>query len=351
MSFHLVLSRPADLADQARAAAAGRAPRHAIWELAERLDAPIHQPLGNRTTPFDRLGARLIGRPEHWALARRLASTLEPGDVVYCAGEDVGLPLAALVASRPSRPAIALELHNVGRPRALLTWGLLRPGRAIDLAVLGARLQQRVVQKVLRLQANRVWSTFQHLDTRFFTPGPGQTPGPRPHLFSAGLERRDYRTLAAAVNGLAVEVEVAASSQVASRGSSSLPAGWSRSTATALPWTDLRERYRRADLIVVPLRRTLFHAGVSTLLEAAACRRPLIASRTRGLAPYVDELGILGVRPGDPAALRAAIVASLEAPAEAVARAGQTWERVQGRCDFDRFVAELARRLIGLRPT
>jgi glycosyltransferase involved in cell wall biosynthesis len=78
--------------------------------------------------------------------------------------------------------------------------------------------------------------------------------------------------------------------------------------------------YRDADVVVVSCHENRYAAGVQTLMEAMACRRPVIATATRGLASYLHP-SVIAVPPGDAAAMRAAIRGLLADPAGAEARA------------------------------
>ncbi len=83
-------------------------------------------------------------------------------------------------------------------------------------------------------------------------------------------------------------------------------------------WTELVELYQSAAVVVVPLFPNRYVAGITTFLEALACRRPLIVTRTEGLAPYSDTPGIcLTVNPSDSIALRSTIQQLLNYPSAA----------------------------------
>jgi glycosyltransferase involved in cell wall biosynthesis len=69
---------------------------------------------------------------------------------------------------------------------------------------------------------------------------------------------------------------------------------------------DIRQAYARAHIVTLP---TMYGEGVPTsLLEAAACGRPLVATDTPGCRPVVIE-GVTGLRvpPGDALALASAL--------------------------------------------
>ena len=113
----------------------------------------------------------------------------------------------------------------------------------------------------------------------------------------------------------------------------------------ALSYAELRDLYRGARLVVVPVNGgTDYAAGVNGILEGMACGRPVVASNTPGLAGYVRD-GHDGrrVAPGDPNTLRAVIQELWEdsAQAERLGTAGRdTVERERTIEHFADRVAE-----------
>ncbi|MBE0533496.1 MAG: glycosyltransferase family 4 protein [Rhodospirillales bacterium] len=72
----------------------------------------------------------------------------------------------------------------------------------------------------------------------------------------------------------------------------------------------LRDLYRNAGAVVVPLHDVFQPSGYSVTLQAMACGRPVVLSRNKGLwtPEYLkDGENCLLIPPGDPAALRAAV--------------------------------------------
>jgi glycosyltransferase involved in cell wall biosynthesis len=91
-----------------------------------------------------------------------------------------------------------------------------------------------------------------------------------------------------------------------------------------LPYTDLRNLYAAASVVVVPLRPVDHPSGITALLEAMAMGRAVVASdigSTRDVVQHGTN-GIL-VPAGDPMALRTALISLMEDPAGR-ARLGQS---------------------------
>ncbi len=349
--YHLVCSGASDFDEIERQAAQKQRPRHSIPMLTRRLGATLHQAQKTATTITigDRLRARLIGDPHAWALARDLANRLGPDDVVYCLDTGVGIPLAAAFQRLSTRPKLVVYVHNLDRPRGRLAAGLFRPEKTVDLFVSCCSSQLAFLRDDRKVPEDRTQLFIQHIDNQFFTPGP-PTPGKkRPVVVAVGRERRDYITLAEATKDLDVDVLVDAWSPAARKRVGKFPAEPPANLAyrNSTP-TELVQLYRDADVVAVPMYPNKY-AGITSLIEALACERPIVASRVVGLADYLTPPdGITPVEPSDPAALRTAIVQLLKNPDEARVQARQGFESVARRYDFDRDLEMVARRLESL---
>ncbi|MBD2020712.1 glycosyltransferase, partial [Leptolyngbya sp. FACHB-36] len=292
--YHLALSHTIELDHIQAQAAAGKRPRHVMWGLSQRLNATIHTPGTEPILRIDRLRSKLMGQPQNWALARRLAAELTSDDVIYCTDEDVGIPIATLCGMQPSPPKVAVFIHTGHRPRSRVALKLFRSAERVSLFVSNCRPQIEFLHDYLKLPDEQVFSLLEQTDTQFFTPGSALSYKPRPVIASVGLEKRDYRSLAAATADLDVDVKISGFSAdvrpLARSFPKTLPDNMSR---RFYEWTELVQLYRDADLVVVSLFPSQDTAGVTTLLEAMACHRPVIVTQTEGLADYLEMPGSL----------------------------------------------------------
>jgi glycosyltransferase involved in cell wall biosynthesis len=346
LTFHLLMSRPFAVEPLLEDGRCRRAPRHAMAELASALDATVHGPDDTPASPLDGLRARLAGPPSLWVLARRVLAAAAPDDVVFCPSEAGGLQLAALAGR--TRPRIALFVHNLDRPRgrAGLAWWNVRA--KVDLFLACSTEQVDFLKRNLRLGDARVRHVWDHTDVRFFTPGAPSSAKARPLVVSVGLEQRDYKTLAAATAGLDIDVKVSGFSKDAAALARTFPAPMPTNMSRRFyEWPELAQLYRDADVVVVSCFPNRYAAGVQSLMEASATRRPVVVTATEGLAAYLDD-SVVAVPPGDAAAMRAAILESLSDPREAEARAVRAHALAQRRYDLDRYVGEIADALRGL---
>jgi len=349
MPYHLLLPRPLKLAEAAARSARHQAPRHAMWELAQRLDAEIHEPSPEPARGADLLRSRVAPPDSLWTLARRVRAETGPDDAVFCPSEAGGLQFAAVCdqAAR-ARPRLAVFVHNVDRPRARFALKWWRMARSVDLFLACSSVQVQFLRSFLGLPADRARLVWDHTDLRFFSPGPPSPDKRRAVVASVGLEQRDYKTLAAASHDLDVDVRISGYSQDAAAMARTfpdrLPANMSR---RFYEWPELVQLYRDADVVVVSCHENRYAAGVQTLMEAMACRRPVIATATRGLAAYLHP-SVIAVPPGDAAAMRAAIRGLLADPAAAEARAREGHAHARRTFDMDRYVETIGEALSSL---
>ena len=121
MKYHLALNRKIDLDGIDRDAKLGKCPRHVMRALRDRLNATVHAPDGEAISLSDKLRSKISSKPEHWAAARKLSEQVSSDDVIFCTGEDIGIPVAAVCGessvkrSYPvgNRPKIVVHFHNI----------------------------------------------------------------------------------------------------------------------------------------------------------------------------------------------------------------------------------------------
>lgn len=350
MKYHLALGRSIDLESIAHDAEVGICPRHVMWGISQRLGATIHQPSSDGVSFFDKIRSKVSSRPEHWAIARTLSDKLDSSDTIFCTGEDIGIPVATLCGAKRNRPKIAVFFHNIDRPRGRLALKLFRLVDRIDLFISNARSQLDFLGDYLGVPESRLLMLPEQTDTAFFTPG---TPTPdkrRPIIASVGLEKRDYRPLAEATADLDVDVKISGFSKdaiaMAQAFPETLPANMSRRFYS---WSELVQLYRDADIVAVTVTENKFCAGLTSMLEAMATRRPVVVTRTQGLADYLAPPGIATVvNPGDAEGLRNAIANLLNNPQAAEAQAIRGYELILKQHNSEQYIEALAARLASL---
>ena len=343
-----------------RAIVAGTAPRKDYLELQRALGADL--------LDLDALDAlrwtRLVRRVAGAAAAQALLAWAWSGryEAIFVDRESAGLLLAALLARRRRRPRLVLIGHLISGRAKRLFCRLCRPQRAITALVVHASRQRALAMRYLGLRPDQLALVPYGVDDRFWHPMEA-TPGR--HICSAGLEYRDYPTLLAAVAGLELETTIAAASHwsrhPAFGSEEALPPGV---RVAAYDYAGLRALYAASRFVVVPLLQGENQAGITTILEAMAMGKAVIVSRARGqtdtvydwrqegLAAVPPAWAVTGpngiyVPPGNPQALRRAILHLLDRPGEADGLGANGRRLVQDVMSLDRFTARMAELLAG----
>lgn len=349
MKYHIALSNCYDLETINKTFQEKKCPSHIIWEMSQLLKAKIHQPEGNPILPIDVIRAKIIGRPEYWALARKLSSQLQDSDTIYCDGEHVGIAIATVCGKLRARPKIVVFCHNINRPRGRLALKLFNIANRVDLFVTYASSQTEFLRNYLRLKDNRIYqlSAAIPIDTSFFTPGKASNKV-RPVIGSGGLEKRDYITLANATKDLDVDVKICAFSRNAKQLKQTFPDVIPSNMSYGFyDWPDLVQLYRDSDIVVITLYENNYQAGLTTLFEAMACGRPVIITRSSGIiGELIDSDMVTGVAPGDADGVKQAIEKLLNNPCRAIEQATRGYELVVNSLNHTKYVNDLGTKLI-----
>jgi glycosyltransferase involved in cell wall biosynthesis len=321
-------------------------------ELARALDADIMdtQYLTERAS----LLTRAVARPAGVVPAQLLEAFLRQRRYhhIVARADRLGLPLALLFKASRGRRDLVLISVWLSRPRKAVFLSRFKVQSHLRAIINYGSVQAELARTRFGVPAGKLYVCPQPVDERFWRPldepaGDG--------ILSVGWEARDFRTLARAMDGLDAGVDLAIGS-AALRPSGDPDALFGptvRETAQAgagagfrvhqqLPPLELRRMYARARLVVVPLHDVDFDAGVTTITEAMAMGKAVIATRTRGQVDIIrdGENGIY-VPPGDAMALRGAVRHLLGHPdeTERMGRAGRAL--VQRRHTLDRWVRDV----------
>jgi glycosyltransferase involved in cell wall biosynthesis len=325
--------------------ASGKRPRADYLELARSFNADLLDYDVARTIA-GRTGAVLecLGGP-NLVLAYACWKIRKSCHAIVTDGEQVGLPLAALLKLTPGkRPRHLMIVHVISEPKKTVFMDRLGVQSAIDRFITYSRWQQRFIEERWKLDRSRVlWTPFM-VDQEFFAPKrviPGSSA--RRQICAVGLERRDYETLLQAVEGLDVHVVIAAASPWAKR-AEGVATRTVPDNVTVQKFTqyELRQLYADSSFMVMPLENVKFQAGVTAILECLAMGKAVICSRVPGQTDVVIE-GDNGryVPPGDPVILRTEIDRLLSQPEEAARLGANGRKLIEGEMSLDLYVKRL----------
>ncbi|MFA5956086.1 glycosyltransferase family 4 protein [Hyphomicrobium sp.] len=323
----------------------GLRPRADYLELARGLDADVidyaeaRVVAGRFTRILERIGgANLVLAYVCWKLRAQYR-------LILTDGEQVGLPLALLLKfTLGRRPRHFMITHVISVPKKKIVLDVLKLHTHIDGFIVYSRWQKNFIQHRWRIKESRVFFTPFMVDDQFFAPDKIVPKSlVRPLICAVGLERRDYPTLLQAVEGLELDVVIAAASPWSKRKDSTtgerIP---DNVTVSKFDQYALRQLYADAQFVVMPLEPVDFQAGVTAILEAMAMGKAVICSRVSGQTDVVVD-GENGryVPVGDPSALRAEILNFLNRP-DVAARFGANGRKlVEQSMNLENYVNRL----------
>jgi glycosyltransferase involved in cell wall biosynthesis len=329
----LIVVGPEDEA-RLRAIAEGLAPRLDYRLVAAQCGAEIQQCSPSPAALCGRKASRLIRSLfANLEMATQFVKRIPENGVVFSTGETWGLPIA--VASALSRHAPFRHLvygHRIYSPLWLSLIHCLRALLYIHSWICVTKHQAGLLARALGPTGAQVNVVSQGVDTEFFRPSRarGDIRG-FPYLLSVGTEMRDYGLLFDAVRGLNFRVVAKVSSTWMAGTRTRLPPAPSnvRLLDTRLSYPELRDLYMGAALVVLPLHDSPQAAGITTILEAMAMRKPVLATESKGLPEVLQDQVTGMVCESTPHELGQMIVSLLDSPGTA-ARIAQRGHDVVG---------------------
>lgn len=280
----LILLAKAPEAGAAERAERGEIPRIEYVELARAIGATIldFHDVDASSHPAVRQ-ARARGRL--WGLAALGMTKRREFDQFYVTGEDIGMPFGMMMRAARDHGRVTMVVHHGGTKKRRIILRAIGHSVYRNVIVLAER-QREIFVSELGYPGHKVHRFDQWLDTRFYEPRETSSD----YVFSCGRESRDYPMLQRAAAKLPYEFRVVASGWAPHAGFNSannvLP---TRNLAVLgkLTYEDLRDAYARARLVVVPLDRVDYAAGVTVICEAMAMGKPVVTTDSPGIRDYV----------------------------------------------------------------
>lgn len=302
--------------------------------------------------------------PVEWLIARRLGmgfalhialenlTKLRQAHVIISTVDTCGLPIAMLKGwGRLETPLVYISQGLSDRlsqfpPSSLNTRLFLYLYRRFLLAaerilVLGEGAVEPLTQ-ALHQEPGQVFCLPFGIDDRFWTPGKDASED---YILSVGSDpARDYDTLLKAVTREPLIIVTRLPISAESRRPQVR-------VASAFTDIELRELYRRARLVAIPLRDVAQPAGQSATLQAMACGKAVILTRTQGLwepqqMRHLENCYL--VEPGDVSGLQQAIRYLIERPEEAERIGENARHTIEKRYRSDQFAASLVNHIQAL---
>ncbi len=309
----------------------GQGPDEMLYGL-NHLDPERHQPWFLEGGQADRDWRRGLWKPVEKVISRRVGmgfvlhlawghlEALRQSDVIVATVDACGLPVAELKLRGLLDTPLIYVSQGLSYRLAAMRPGI--PGRewfrrhyarllgaAERVLVLGQGAAEPL-ERELGLEPGRVGFLPFGVDERFWTPA-APDGGTGDYLLSVGSDpARDHDTLLRAVKGVRLKL-------VTRLGVPSDRRWPGCEVESRFSDLELRELYRRARLVIIPLKDVAQPSGQSATLQAMACGRPVVLNRTRGLwepARLIHGDNCWLVEPGDASGLRRAVDTILADP-------------------------------------
>lgn len=234
-------------------------------------------------------------------------------DLIVAWENDTGFPLALLRRLHGRRrPPLAILTFSLRGPLARFPWLMKFGAAGADFFTVTSSHEADTYAAALALPPERIqfcpYGVYDSAQSEFCKPE-------NDFIFSGGRSGRDYRTFLAAVKDLPCNVVLNA--RPFNLAELTIPANVH--VNDILPYQEFNRLNAQARFVVVPLQDLPEAVGISSVLFAMMNRKAVIASRVPGILDYVEEgkTGLL-VEPGNPQALREAILRLWQDPAEAL---------------------------------
>jgi glycosyltransferase involved in cell wall biosynthesis len=271
-------------------------------------------------------------------------------DVVFSTVDTVGIPLALLGRFGRVKPPVVYVA--IGLPERL---DRLRGGVARRLfARAFARLDTIVAYGWGEVEELRSWVgdggplvEFVRfgVDVEGFRPDP--TAVVVDDVVSIGADpRRDFALVVELARRLPERTFRIVGSSDNARDLGSLPANLT--LEVDVPFERIRERLLGARVVALPVRQNSYSGATTTLLQAMACAKPVVVTRTAAIAEgyhLEDGANCRLVAPSDESALEDAVRGLLDDPERAIGLGTRARETVERHLSWSAYTSELGRLL------
>jgi glycosyltransferase involved in cell wall biosynthesis len=359
-----VLYRDSALRRDALRAPVGDPSRYSLYGLDELggagLDVRHNLEPGLRPGRRDRAGARVLDRAVRLGggysgdFAGVLASLdeLNRSDVVFSTVDTVGIPLALLGRLGRVRPPVVYAA--IGLPERLRQ---LRGPLATRLfADAFSRLHTVVAYGWSEVEELRAWLGVDGprvefvafgVDAEHFRPDP--TAQQQDDVVSVGADpRRDFRLLVELARRLPDRTFRIVASADNARALPPVPANVR--IEVDVPFDRIHECLVQARVVALPVRENTYSGATTTLLQAMACAKPVVVTRTAAITRgyhLEDGANCRLVPPGDLAALEHAVRTFLDDHWAATGTGMRARETVERNLTWAGYVSEIRRLLSG----
>jgi len=267
-------------------------------------------------------------------------------DVVVSWDDRFALIYAFLLRLTCSRARHVAILSWMAPPKKAFVLKFIQKG--FDRIILWSQTQRDLLVEFFNISPSRIVTIPYFVDQNFWRPINEVVEG----ICSVGDSRRDYATLVEAISGLNILCHIATRVQpseysdgdwgTTSRSLAQIASLPDNVVIKAASPLELRSIYARSRFVVVPLFPSFRDNGITIITQAMAMGKAIICSRIQGQLEFLED-GINGifVPPGDPKALREAILYLWEHPEVAAQMGAEGRRRAEEIFALEYFAANI----------
>lgn len=299
--------------------------------------------------PVMRLTSRFLGIDR--ALTGLALGTSYRYDAILSLGDTLAMSVAMGHRLMPFHCRHATTMTYPVSPRKLKLHRMTGFARELDLILVHTEAERRATVAAYGLPPERLSLVPLQVDHQWYRPSP--TGPERLTVGAAGVEFRDYRTLAAVASGMTearfiLNPQSPWSSKVPDLGGP-LPGNVE---IRQLEVGAIRDFYDELSVIAVPVEPNETAAGMTAVLQGMAMAKAVVCTRTAGLASLVSDGGTgLLIEPGDVRGWRDALGRLRDDPAFAAALGERARKWVERNASMESWVAQMRSYLNGILAT
>jgi glycosyltransferase involved in cell wall biosynthesis len=238
--------------------------------------------------------------------AVRLHREMPKADCIVAVDEIAGLGISLLARLRLRAPVAAMSCRlSFTDPTSRLAHRLMSSlCRSVKMIFIGQADSETMPKRFNLSPQHFAFNPFG-IDENFWTPA----PMPREHVLAVGDSYRDYETLLKAAPFINAPIRIISGLNFPQPLPPNVTVQQGNWRKEVLQDNEIRDLYRKALCVVVPLQPGTEPSGQSVTLQAMSCGRPVVLTNTFGFkAPgLADGENLLLVKPADSEDLAAAV--------------------------------------------
>ena len=223
---------------------------------------------------------------------------------IYVTGEDLGIPLTALLNIKRIANKTVIVAHNITKKKALAL--RILGHKSIHKFVVLSNSQAEALRRA-GIPQSKIQRCWQWVDSEFYSPS-NASENPDASFMACGAENRDYDTLISAASLAGAHVNIYGHGFFVSKTIHPKIDSKYVNFEKRVSFLELRESYNSCKAVILPINNVEYAAGVTGLVEAMSMGKFVIFSNSVGISDYIEQNPGCIVGPGDVQSLARALI-------------------------------------------